>query len=388
VTAVIDPHHSIALPDATNHRPDPDAEAATVSRRHDGTGGDHTDLDALAAELDAIRQRVLASLGEDDARYIRRLLKVQRSLEMGGRAALLAGVLPPAWIAGTAMLSLSKILENMEIGHNVMHGQWDWMRDDQIHSTSWEWDNACPARQWKHTHNHMHHQWTNVAGRDRDIGYGVLRIDGSQRWKPSHLAQPLVFVTLATLFEYGVSLHDLESDFADGNRPTLEEIRPKLLETLGKVRTQVTKDYVLFPLLSAPLGVPSVVASLTGAATANVVRNLWSFAVIFCGHFPDGVRIFTEDEIADESRGGWYRRQILGSANFTGGPLMNLMTGNLDHQIEHHLFPDLPSNRYAEIAPEVREICERHEIEYNTSSFARQFGSVVRKVLRFSLPFT
>ena len=125
---------------------------------------------------------------------------------------------------------------------------------------------------------------------------------------------------------------------------------------------------------------------MTGAAAANVVRNLWSFAVIFCGHFPDGVTIFTQEEVADESRGGWYRRQILASANFTGGRVMDMLSGNLNHQIEHHLFPDLPSNRYAEIAPKVQSICERHGIPYNTGSFARQFGTVVRKVLRLTFP--
>jgi len=380
MTSTMEPRHPdvAAAPDA------PDAPAVVVTD-HDL---EQLDLDALAAELDAVRDRVLASLGERDADYVHGVIRLQRRLELAGRAALAAGVLPPAWIAGTALLSLSKILENMEIGHNVMHGQWDWMRDDEVHSTTWEWDNVCPARQWKHTHNHMHHQWTNVAGRDRDIGYGILRIDESQKWVPAHLAQPLVFVTLALLFEYGVALHDAESELHEGAKPGSRSVKDKLLETFGKVRSQVLKDYVLFPGLLAPLGLPSVIAAATGAATANVVRNLWSFSVIFCGHFPDGVRIFTEDEVAEESRGGWYRRQILGSANFTGGPLMHLMSGNLDHQIEHHLFPDLPSNRYAEIAPEVRAICERHGLEYNTGSFARQFGTVVRKVLRLSLPWT
>ncbi len=342
------------------------------------------DLDRLADELDAIRDEVLASLGQRDADYLRGILRWQRSLELGGRAALWVGFLPPAWLAGTAMLSLSKILENMEIGHNVMHGQWDWMRDDQIHSTTWEWDNVCPSTQWRHTHNHMHHQWTNVAGMDHDIGYGVIRIDESQRWHPAHVAQPLYFVVLALLFEYGVGMHDLSSARADG-RP-LSELRPKLVETLGKIRTQVAKDYVAFPLLSAPFGVPGVVASATGALVANLVRNVWSFSVIVCGHFPDGVEVFPANEVEGESRGAWYRRQILGSANFDGGRLMNLLSGNLDHQIEHHLFPDLPSNRYAEIAPKVRDVCERHGLTYNTGSLVEQFGSVIRKVFRLALP--
>jgi len=344
------------------------------------------DLDAFAAELDAIRDEILASRGQADADYIRRVIRLQRRLEIGGRAALMAGVLPPAWLAGVAMLSLSKILENMEIGHNVMHGQWDWMRDPDIHSTTWEWDNVCPSPQWKHSHNYMHHQWTNVVGMDNDIGYGILRIDPNKPWERWNLAQPLIFVTLATLFEYGVGFHDLEADVSDGEKVTFERIKPKLFEIGRKIRRQVAKDYVAFPALALPLGVPSAVSVATGNLAANIVRNLWSFAVIFCGHFPDGVEIFPRGSAENETRGHWYRRQVLGSANFEGGPLMHLMTGNLDHQIEHHLFPDLPSNRYVEVAPKVREVCERHGVAYNTGSFARQFGSVVRKVLRLSLP--
>ena len=82
-------------------------------------------------------------------------------------------------------------------------------------------------------------------------------------------------------------------------------------------------------------------------AIANLMRNLWSYMIIFCGHFPDGALHFTEEELEDETRAEWYLRQMLGSANFEGGPLLHIMTGNLGFQIEHHLFPDLPSNRYA-----------------------------------------
>ena len=109
---------------------------------------------------------------------------------------------------------------------------------------------------------------------------------------------------------------------------------------------------------------------LAGNATANLVRNLWAFTIIFCGHFPDGTQEFTEEETDDETRGEWYFRQILGSANLEGGKLFHILSGNLSHQIEHHLFPDLPANRYAEISTEVREICERYGIPYNSGPLA------------------
>ena len=125
------------------------------------------------------------SLGEDDAKYIRKVIDVQRKLELGSRAALLASMFPPAWVVGTAGLSVAKILENMEIGHNILHGQWDWMRDPKIHSTTWEWDMASPAEQWKHSHNELHHTYTNVIGKDNDLGYGIMRVDEDQQLAPA-----------------------------------------------------------------------------------------------------------------------------------------------------------------------------------------------------------
>src|SRR6266571_8690047 len=146
------------------------------------------DIKEFGRELDQIRDEVIASRGEDDARYIRRVIAVQRGLEVGGRTLLFVSVLPPAWLAGTAALAVSKILENMEIGHNVLHGQWDWMRDPEIHSTTWEWDSASTADAWKHAHNFVHHTYTNVIGKDNDLGYGIMRVDEDQKWHPLYLA--------------------------------------------------------------------------------------------------------------------------------------------------------------------------------------------------------
>ena len=126
-----------------------------------------------------------------DAAYIRSVITTQRYLELGSRAVLLFSLFPPAWLVGTAGLGVAKILENMEIGHNVLHGQWDWMRDPKIHSTTWEWDNATPSEQWKHSHNELHHNYTNVIGKDNDLGYGIMRVDEDQPWHPIHLGQPI-----------------------------------------------------------------------------------------------------------------------------------------------------------------------------------------------------
>jgi linoleoyl-CoA desaturase len=77
---------------------------------------------------------------------------------------------------------------------------------------------------------------------------------------------------------------------------------------------------------------------------------------------------------------------MLGSANISGSRAMHLMTGNLSHQIEHHLFPDLPSNRYYEIAPKVRDVFERYGLSYNARPLPHQVASAWHRVVRLSLP--
>jgi len=336
-------------------------------------------LDGFGAELDAIRQRLISELGDEDATYIRGIVKAQRTIEIAGRALF---YVPPAWPLAVAALSVSKILDNMEIGHNVMHGQYDWMGDPGLNSKMYEWDNVCPSDQWKYSHNYIHHTFTNILGKDRDIGYGVLRMDEDQKWRPYYLGNPVYALALMFMFEWGVMLHDLELERITAGERTWADTKHLHKGMLRKIRNQTFKDYVLFPALTGPLFVPT----LAGNVTANLVRNVWAFGIIFCGHFPAGVATFSEEETENESRGQWYFRQVLGSANITGGKLFHTMTGNLSHQIEHHLFPDIPARRYPQIAGEVREICERYGLEYNTGPLAKQLGSVARKICRFALP--
>jgi linoleoyl-CoA desaturase len=345
------------------------------------------DVDQLGRELDAIRTEIEESRGDKDAAYINRLIKIQRGLAVAGRLTLMLGTQNkktriPAAVAGATMLGLHKILENMEIGHNVMHGQWDWMNDPEIHSSTWEWDTAQPAEQWKHSHNYIHHQFTNVLGHDNDIGYGILRMAREQKWSPFNIGQPVYNAALASLFQWGVALHDLDIERIRKGEKDPKEMKRQLKQIFKKGRNQVLKDYIVYPALAGKQWKTTLVAN----ASANLTRNLWSYVIIFCGHFPDGALHFTEEELEDETRPEWYLRQILGAANFKGGPLLHIMSGNLGFQIEHHLFPDLPSNRYAEISVRVRELCAKYDIPYTTGPLHQQYGQALRTIIKLSLP--
>ncbi|HET9599344.1 MAG TPA: acyl-CoA desaturase, partial [Anaeromyxobacteraceae bacterium] len=315
---------------------------------------------AFGRELDQLREEVVASLGQEDVDHIRRVIRGARYAEASGRLALHVGLDPVSFSAGVAALALSKILENMEVGHNVMHGQYDWTKDPDLDSRSYEWDLVSTADGWRHSHNYEHHTFTNIVGKDRDIGYAVVRVSADQRWHPVYVIQPVSALVLAFIFQWGVGLHDLRLDEVLRGEQSLAELRARARPFLAKARWQVAKDYVVFPAL-ALWNAPRVVA---GNLLANMVRNLWSFAIIFCGHVPAGVRIYTEEEVQAESRGEWYARQLNGSANIDGTPLFHLLTGHLSHQIEHHLFPDIPAARYPEMAPRVRAICARYGQAY------------------------
>jgi linoleoyl-CoA desaturase len=379
-------------------------------------------IENLALEFDAIRDRVRAELGERDRRYIESMIEMHRRLGAIARALLLASNFRPAQVAGASALSAAKILENMEIGHNVLHGQWDWMNDPRIHSSTWDWDTASTAEAWKHSHNYIHHTFTNIRGKDKDLGYEIMRIDPEQPWHPVYLFQPLYNLLLAAFFEWGVAVHDLDFEAIRKGTKSKAQVKRELAGIREKAKSQIVKDYIAWPLLSGlatagtelaleaiadrrdagrrrrrgglagsvrralDKGARAYGATAKANATANVARNLWAYAIIFCGHFPDQTYTFSEEEVADESPGAWYVRQLLGAANIEGSPMFHVASGNLGYQVEHHLFPDLPSTRYAEIAPQVKDVCARYGLPYNSGPFSQQLGMVQRTILRLAFP--
>ncbi|HUP91804.1 MAG TPA: acyl-CoA desaturase [Solimonas sp.] len=332
--------------------------------------------------MDALRQSVVDDLGQKDADHIRKVVRIARGSAIAGRSLLMFGFGPVSWIAGIAALANAKILENMEIGHNVMHGQYDWMNDPSLESQSYEWDNVCDSEHWRHSHNYMHHTYTNILGKDKDVGYGLLRVAEEQYWKPKHLIQPVSNVLLSSLFQWGVGVHDVEWGKALKGEMSWKEVKEQFRPFMRKAGKQLFKDYVFFPVI-ALWNAPRVLA---GNFIANGIRNVWSNVIIFCGHFPEGTRVYTQEETANETRGDWYIRQMQGSANIEGGKLMHLMSGHLSHQIEHHLFPDIPAHRYPEMAPKVQALCRKYGLSYNSASFWRQYGSVLKIMFKHALP--
>ncbi len=349
-------------------------------------------INAMQAELDAVRAAIEARLGQEDREYLEQLTTTRDRLEVAGRLLIHFSLDPVSWSLGVASLSLAHILENMEIGHNVIHGQYDFLDDPKYNSRTYEWDMVGTAKNWKRAHNFHHHAYTNIVGKDTDFGFGLFRFSDAIAWNPLHLLQPVLVPLSGLVFEYSIALYDLEltqfllparlrQQETRGRMP-LSQLRAELKEFAAKAGKVMAREYLVLPALAGPLA-PKVLA---GNAAARIIRNVWAFGVIYCGHLPDGNHTFTEAEAEAETKGQWYLRQILGSGNFEGGVWMHILSGHLSHQIEHHLYPDLPAWRYREMAPKVREICERYGVPYQTGKLSTQLASVAKNVLRYAVP--
>jgi linoleoyl-CoA desaturase len=273
----------------------------------------------------------------------------------------------------------------MEIAHNVLHGQWDWMNDPEIHSSTWEWDMVGASKHWRITHNVSHHKYTNILDMDDDVGYGVLRVTRDEAWKPRNTLNLFINGLLAVGFEWGIALQHLELRQVR-NPETRSAALVRLRELSTKAARQITKDYLAYPALTALSPAAGFASTVKASLAANVIRNIWANAVIFCGHFPDGAEKFTTTDMAGEQQGQWYLRQMLGSANIDAGPVLGFMTGNLAYQIEHHLYPDLPSRRLAEISVRVRQICEKYDLPYTSGPLPVQYAKTWRTIAKLSLP--
>lgn len=341
-------------------------------------------VEEFGRRVEEIRREVMDNLGEADAKYIYKIRNFVRYSEIASRGMLMfSGWIPPVWLVGTGLLGISKIVENMELGHNVMHGQFDWLNDPSLNGANYDWDTIATGDDWKHTHNYVHHTYTNIVGKDHDVGYGLLRVSEQQKWEPRFLLNVPMAMQLMVFFEWYVGAQNLHlEDALVYKTKTWKEVWKDSAKLRKKVVRQVGKDYVFFPLIAGPNAIPVFL----GNVAANVIRSLWSSAVIFNGHFTEDAETFEEDNTETETRAQWYLRQIRGSSNFSGTQGLHILSGNLSHQIEHHLFPDMPANRYSEVAPKIKALCQEYGVNYNEANFMKQFWSVWVRLAKCSLP--
>lgn len=338
-------------------------------------------IKALADDLRAIERREKKNLGAKDMAYIRSIHRTVLILEALGRALLFISFIPAAWALGVIFLSLSKIIENTELGHNIMHGQYDWAQDMRFLGKTYEFDAVATSDHWRSGHNIHHHLNTGIHGLDNDVGF--LRTSSAHPWRWYHIFQLPLAITSAFLAQWGVAIQNMRLNDLFQERVTpgtfwKERVMPFFKKSSGRL----LKDYLIFPLLAGPY----FLSVLTGNLIANAIRNIWVWLIIACGHCVGLIRLYQPHELQDQPKEHWYVRQITSSANFSAGPILSVMTGHLGYHIEHHLFPDLPAWRYRKIAPEIQNLCSHYGLYYNNRSLPNRITEVFWSLIKYSVP--
>jgi linoleoyl-CoA desaturase len=353
---------------------------------HPRSSSDAERLRLFGEELDALKRRTLEKVGEPDLRYVRRLNRFSRSMEIVGRVLIHVSPEPITFFLGVGALWIHKQLQATEIGHTSLHGCYDKLPGaGKFASKTFAWDTPIDEESWRYGHNIRHHGNTNIAGKDPDIHFGHVRLTEQTPWSERNKNQLAIsLLVLFPNFAFVMASHftGLNDVFLDNGRPdqfdflpdrSKKSVRRAWKKSLRKYVPYYLREYGFFPLLAGPF----FWKVMLGNFLAALARDIYTAATIFCGHVGGDVHSYPEGTKA-HGRGEWYAMQAEASNDFEVGRWVSILCGGLDRQIEHHMFPTLPPERLREIAPEVRAICEKYGVAYKTDSW----GRTLRKALR------
>ena len=365
------------------------SKPASVARDPDET----LRLRELASRIDAIRSRVEAEVGAADVAYIKKVRRFSTAMEVVGRTLIHVSIDPFMFAVGVGTLWLHKQLEVAEIGHTALHGTFDKLPGaDRFRSKTFRWRFPVDEESWRQGHNVRHHQYTNIAGRDPDIHFGQVRLNARTPHRARHYLQLPMMLAHSGQFGLAINVHVTgvidavfgngrpeRFDFLPDDRP--ETKRAAYHRALRKLVPYYGRELVLFPALAGPFWWKV----LTGNLLTEVMRDVYTAATILCGHVGEEVADYAEGTRAG-NRGRWYRMQIAAARNFDVPWPLSVLCGALNLQIEHHLFPHLPTNRLREISPEVRQTCAACGVVYQSDTWGRTLAQVGRRLWQLSFP--
>ena len=344
--------------------------------------------DQIEAEFEAIKQKYRNKLGPKDVAYIKGLRRASRISEVVGRGLLWVSKDPITFALGVFFTWVHRNLEAIEIGHNVLHGQYDVFPEiPQFHSRNFKWKAPVDEEAWRREHNGLHHVHTNVFEKDPDLNHGILRMNDQTPWNPYHRWQvPIYLFTVYPMVLYGFNQQNLglrqefrEKHFPEGNKgyamvhhpgQTMADLKRRHKLAVARI---TVKEYVVFPLLALATGF-SFWKVFLGNLLVDGLNNYWISLTIQATHFTAPL----QSEEALKHRGRWYVSQLDSSVNFKGSRFMSIFWGHLNYQVEHHLFPDVPSRHYPDMAKEVKEVCRRHGLNYQLNN---SWGQAIRNYL-------
>jgi len=353
------------------------------------------DKEQLEKDIDAIKE-TMEPVGEEDFQHLLKMERWGRIATFSGYGLILLLAIIEAisgvgsllfWTVGIVaaiLISTGNVARWANVTHPILHGAYDKVpnipeRYTRKHFAKGsrrfiDWLDWIKPDAWSYEHNIMHHYHLG----EKDDPDNVER---NLQW----LTQSKIPMWLRYIIIYGFATMWKFLYYAPNTLRILENKKRKEQDKLEVTDYQLdprTKNglelwmeyylpyaiikFLVFPMLFLPFGTQAVINALIIIVIAELLANLHSFIVIVPNHSAEDIYMFSEPS---KSTGEFYLRQIMGSVNYnTGSDFKDFLHGFLNYQIEHHLFPNMPSSYYQKMQPIVKEICKKHNLEYRQES--------------------
>ncbi|MGB5377591.1 fatty acid desaturase family protein [Muriicola sp.] len=227
---------------------------------------------------------------------------------------------------------------------------------------------------WQVQHNVLHHTYTNIHNHDEDLEAGrILRFSKHAKWHKFHKFQHYYSVFLYGLLTFNWAI---TTDFQQMYRYTKRKL------SYGKFPNPFLNWSVL-------LGTKAIYISIWFVLPMIVLSISWWKILLgfFIMHYVAGVIlsvVFQLAHIVDEAdtplpekdgsmKNTWAIHQLFTTVNFgTKNRIVNWFTGGLNHQVEHHIFPNISHIHYTKISKIVKETAKEFNLPYNEYKTTRK----------------
>jgi fatty acid desaturase len=217
---------------------------------------------------------------------------------------------------------------------------------------------------WWMTKHSRHHANPNIMGKDPDIerDYVSFTTEDAAKAKGVYawLTKRQGYLFFPILMGEGLNLHIRGFTTVFG-RGKVDKRWLEAVMLVTRIAAYVTVVFLMLP--------PGMAAAFIGVQLA--VFGVYMGASFAPNH--KGMPILPHDSKVD-----FLRRQVLTSRNIRSGRFMNFYMGGLNHQIEHHLFPNMPRPHLKRAQLIAKEYCRTHNIDYTETTIWQSYAIVIR----------
>ncbi len=371
---------------------------------HVYTRYEDVDKEQLQKDIDAIKETIGAP-NEEDFQHLLKLERWGRAATFGGYFLIfLISLLEITsgigsflfWtiaVVAAVLIGVGNVGRWANVTHPILHGAYDKVPNIPYKYTKagyargknryLHWLDWITPEAWEFEHNIMHHyhlgedddpdnvernmQWLHNTNIPMWMKYAFVYIFAGT-WKLTYYAPNTLRILENKELRRKKEPEIMHYDWSPFTKNGLE-LWKKYVLPYGLVH------FVIIPLLFLPLGWGAVLNAFIVVSMAEIIANLHSFLVIVPNHSAGDIYQFSTPH---KTQGEFYLRQIMGSVNYkTGTDLIDFAHGWLNYQVEHHLFPNIPLRQYQKMQPIVKEICQKHNLEYRQDSVFKRINMTV-----------